>query len=66
VIKFTKVGQPIHRLTCMAQNTHISINIALDNPWLDAANNCIGGIRLLFFLQTLALNGNPESEVDQV
>jgi hypothetical protein len=66
VIKFTKVGQPIRRLTRMAQNTHISIIVALDNPWLDAANNRIGGVRLLFSLQTPAPNGNPESEVDQV
>jgi hypothetical protein len=66
MIKFTKVGQFIVRLTRVAQNTHISINIALYHPWLDAANNRIGSVRFLFSLQTPAPNGISESEVGQV
>jgi hypothetical protein len=66
VIKFTKVGQFIRRLTRVAQNMHISINVALGNPWLDAANNRIGGVRLLFTLRTPAPNGISESEIGQV
>jgi hypothetical protein len=66
VIKFTKVGHFIRRLTRVAQNTRISINVALDNPWLDAANNRIGGVRLLFSFQTPAPNGTFEREIGQV
>jgi hypothetical protein len=66
VIKFTIFGQFIRRLTRVAQNTHISINVALDNSWLDAANNRIGGVRLFFSLQTPARNGISESEIGQV
>jgi hypothetical protein len=46
----------------VAQNTHVSINVALDNPWLDAANNRIGGVRLFFSVETPAPNGVAESE----
>jgi hypothetical protein len=50
----------------VAQNTQISINVALENSWLDAANNRIGGVRLLFSFQTPARNNISESEVGQV
>jgi hypothetical protein len=36
----------------MAHNTQISINVALDSPWLDAENRRIGGIRFFFAFET--------------